>query len=201
MLGGGIMTAMIEAPKRGWLRFSIRGLMVAATVLACWLGWSLIFGYNPSAFKGQGSMTDTGFWSYPRYHILMPAFSLEKTNEHTFTLEGLPPERMSISFRLSGRIAACPESMGTLEDNIKQSSVTFKCKLSDDNGVTVCEIADPLHNWIISVRPSEMYLWHMRSRDLKISSKRRYSLTVGIEFPEPDMTVEPQLTGGGNELP
>lgn len=192
---------MTPASKRHWFAFLLGMAFVGPTVVAVWFGWHLVFGYNLNTFKGDGRITDSGFWSYPRYHVVMPTFSLESVSERTFTLEGLPPERMTLSFRLSGRVASTAESAETLEDNIKQSSVVFKCKLSDNTGVTVCEIADPLSNWRLAVSARDMKLWHMRSRDLKISSKRRYFLTVGIESPEPDLTVEPTLAGGGNELP
>ncbi len=32
---------MTPAPKRRWLRFSLRTLFVVVTVLGCWLGWDL----------------------------------------------------------------------------------------------------------------------------------------------------------------
>jgi hypothetical protein len=32
---------MTPAPKRRWLRFSLRTLFVVVTVFACWLGWNV----------------------------------------------------------------------------------------------------------------------------------------------------------------
>ena len=54
------------------MHMSLPALLILG--FGCWTLWKLVewYAYSGRAFSGDGELTDTGFWSRPRYHLTLP---------------------------------------------------------------------------------------------------------------------------------
>jgi hypothetical protein len=166
--------------------------VLAAITLALWF-----LPYSTRSYQGDGTITDTGFWSYPRYHVRFPAVSLAEPGEHTFTCRGLPPVPLTATLQLVGQ--GQYELLGGLKTRVH-------LKVSDDAGATVCEAMGPLNAWKLMWIPYDNTgaYWHPTCTDVVLRSGRTYRLTLtvtDIDGRSSPLLVEPMLEGGGNELP
>jgi hypothetical protein len=167
-------------------------LCVGAIAVVIWL-WP----YSAANYQGDGTIADTGFWSYPRYHIRFPQVSLASPGEHQFTCRGLPPESLTLELRLV--------ETGQYEQ-LRKLKTRVEFTLTDDAGKTICEAAGPLSAWVLAWMPAHDtgYFWQPACRDFNVSRRKRYQLTLvakDVDPQSPPVLVEPMLTGGGNELP
>ncbi len=151
--------------------------------------------YSADEFRGDGLATDTGFWSYPRYHVRFPEMSLAAPGQRCFACAGLPPVPLTLTLKLVGT-----GNYGALSNGATCVSVT----LVDSGGNTVCTASGPLRNWILQWVPANRTgaFWHPALRDFRVNPRQAYTLKIAVTEVTADsgpITIVPTLEGGGNE--
>jgi len=63
------------------------------------IGWSPWSGLR---FRGDGTFSDGGFFSYPRYVLTFPDMPLYESGERRFHFRGLPNEKMTLLLYVKG---------------------------------------------------------------------------------------------------
>jgi len=177
-----------------WYRM---GGIALGLALAIGLAVLLCSSYSPSQFRGDGEIRDTGFWSYPRYHIRFPEVRLDQPGEYEFSCSGLPPVPLTFELSLSGDYAY--EDLAKLATN-----VTFH--MTDDRGSELCRGSGPLSHWVLRWGGVEDIggFWHLDCRDAAALGQTTYTvgLTVkDVDAASPALSARPILKGGGNENP
>ena len=71
-------------------RMTTRWWMIAVAAIVLSVAW-LVLPYRVSRYRGDGAITDGGFWSYPRYRIRLPQAELTANRTRLYKLKGLPP--------------------------------------------------------------------------------------------------------------
>jgi len=163
-------------------------MLVAFAILVLWP-------YSINEFHGDGRITDSGFWSHPRYHIIFPQWSLTDSETCTFVCKGLPPVPLTFCLRVLD-----PSNI----DLLSGSDTSIEFKLTDVHGRILCEGNDPLKNWVLSSSVVQTRFWHPKFRKIKVKRNVEYTLTLNVKNVDPgisDVSFEPFLKGGGNELP
>src|ERR1700687_1623921 len=82
------------------MRAPVKKLVFAAIILAIGLWWLL--SYHKSEFKGDGTISDTGAFTFPRYHVKLGTLPLSEPAEHIFKVSGLPPEPLDLQLYILG---------------------------------------------------------------------------------------------------
>ena len=173
--------------------------MLILLVLLVWkFLWPRIF-YNIRAFSGDGQITDTGFWSYPRYHVEFRNVPINERSTTKFSFSGVPAE--AFSFKL--RIGSAADSR-LLEDNLDKilDKITVRVSLKDQHGNVICEASDSLRKWYLTSSQIKECFWHNRCRDVRLSHTAAYTLEVKVDPAATDLPkilLKPVLEGGGNE--
>ncbi len=157
----------------------------------------LLWPYNIRSFRGDGGIQDTGFWSYPRYHIRFSEVRLDKNGEFGFACDGLPPVPMSFQLSLRGDHEY---------DALKQLETHVEFRMTDDQGTEICRASGPLKEWVLRWGGSQDIggFWQPTAREFQVKRTRSYKLKLSIKDAAPDSPVilaRPILEGGGNELP
>jgi hypothetical protein len=130
------------------------GWLVVALLICLGIGIWLLYairGYlanGASAFSGDGEIKDTGFWTYPRYHILLPRIPANKSGTHTFSFRGVP--HSDSTFVLVADAAQAQALADASE------SITIGVRLLDGLGKTLCQVRRPLTQWKKAEYPEEV---------------------------------------------
>ncbi len=179
-----------------------KGLIACGVISIALILWS-VTSYRISRFRGDGVISDSGFWSYPRYHISLAPIPLFEAGAHKFSLTGLPPEEMSLILDVPGKAEKDRVILSKLKNKIDASVV-------DDKGHVVCKasgfISDGIteNGWIITSSDSSAALYQKACVDMSVHRGRTYVLTVSLSDVDSDsktIYLRPYLSGGGNELP
>jgi len=159
--------------------------------------------YSASSFGGDGTIRDSGFWTYPRYEITFPKIPLNRSGRHAYSVKGLPNQ---LTFCLRVPWQGSGTKVSELESRLRRlaSSTNVKVGITDDSGLVVCEHSSLLSEWVLSVSVDRAKFWHQACRDLPF--RRHHQFTVAIQVDCSDTAVEkvvaePIFQGGGNELP
>lgn len=177
-------------PKKMALIASLGAALVLISAVAI-----MFWFYNIREFSGDGTIEDTGFWSYYRYHIRFPPISLHQPGEYTFSCRGLPPDPLTFKLRTVG--AGDSEQLRSL-------TTVVRAEWLDEEGRRVCEAVGPLQNWVLASCLAYGEYWQKSSSDVTFRRRRAYKLRLivtDIDADSPPLSVEPMLEGGGNELP
>ena len=190
-------------------------IMVAAVIVAVvaaafvlillWSEWNLLYGTGE--YRGDGTITDGGLRSYPRYRIAMPEMLLTEAQEHSFTLQGLPTAEFAFGFivqsvSVQGR-DVLREDFDTFHKDLMELPVDIAVKITDDQGQTIYAGSAPVQNWELTQSVPESRLWLVDLRDMRLKRGQRYSLHLDVRAESADRTrviVKPYLQGGGSEL-
>jgi hypothetical protein len=174
---------------------AVLGAIIALALIA-WSPWST------RRFKGEGSFSDKGFFSYPRYVLKLPEMSLNKSRERDFHFQGLPNEEMTLLLHVNG-------SSGSLEERsqLTKLPVTIEAVLTDSHGKQVCKAtgrpADSNEDgiWVLMSGADAGY-WHWQCNHVPIRSSESYDLLIRVDSAaRQEVVVTPILRGGGLELP
>ena len=115
--------------KNRFRRIRVCGI---AVFLALVLGGGYLVNWYCGAtrFRGDGEIQDTGFWSYPRYHITFPEVRLDKPGQYTYTRDVAPnllgSEAVRIDFQLDKSLP--PSSADARELGVIVASVGLDAK-------------------------------------------------------------------------
>jgi hypothetical protein len=197
---------VICLPKRRHLPLLSCLLVLQIVAVAC-------VPYFKRSFKGPATVTDTGVFSYYRYHFLFdPKLPLRQTGDQTYSFRGVPTDEMTLSFAVE------PFNPSQMEI-LKSLTTVLSAELHDDAGNLVCSSSGPLSEalhgesvkdehgqWTVSHwgLAGEGYFWNGACTDIKLHHRRSYVLRVKLDQIDPrtpDQMLVPKLEGGGNELP
>jgi hypothetical protein len=183
--------------------FGKRAVVIFAGILLL-IVTALLFGFigkNATRFSGDGVLTDSGFWSYPRYQIGFNAIHLDGRSNHVFRFRGGPSIRMWFGLELiADQKNPRPDALEMLNERDAELRVTIE----GENGKLVAATREPLKAWIIAQSSQRKLLWHPSLRDLPFTRRTSYRVTIELindAAGTPSLFVRPILEGGGNELP
>jgi hypothetical protein len=176
----------------------MRWLIAAALAAALVCAW-LTFPYRVSRYQGDGTITDSGFWSHPRYRVRLPPMDLQTDRTRTYRLRGTPSVPLSLKLEVVGPRPLGHEGFDTLAAMETRVSVA----MSDEHGKLTASAAGPLRNWVLTRGDGYAAYWHPDVRDFRLRKGTSYTLTISAAdgSPAPLLTLMPTLEGGGNELP
>ena len=165
----------------------------------CWILWKLVewYAYSGRAFSGDGELTDTGFWSRPRYHLTLPEVRVGADGTCTFSFRGMPVAHFWFGLALDD--VAQSDALDDLADRIR-----VNVELRDDRGKLLCATRAPMKAWARSWSQKRVLYWHEQCRDFVTRPDRRYTLVLTVEGDEGSSSairLSPILEGGGNETP
>jgi len=182
----------ISRTKRAWL------IVLAAILLIGFALWAS--SYHAWEFKGGLSISDSGFFSNPRYYAQIGRLPMWKAGEYQFSVRGLPPGPLEL---------ALPVLEATDADRAELSSLStiVSVTITDSSGNQTCTAKGRLSvstddPWILA--PHSTYFWHPRCTHIQTSRFRTYIVKVAVsdvDARSPSWTLMPVLRGGGNELP
>ena len=168
--------------------------------------------YRKQSFRGPATVTDTGTFSYYRYHFYFsPRLDARQKGDRSYRFQGLPNVRITIS------LAAVPFNP-TDRKLLESLTTALAMELQDDKGNTVCSASGSLSESVrgTSVRDEhgkwrdihwvlgDDAFWNPSCTDIKVKHSRSYVLTVQLDHIDPrtpPVTLEPRIEGGGNEVP
>ena len=169
--------------------------------LALTLWW--FSSYRTSEYRGDGQIRDSGFWTYPRYHVELEKIPFYENGVHQFRLAGLPSEEMSLELVVVGKTDKDRVELTRLKTNIEAT-------LRDDLGHVICKAAGLPSNgirdnaWILTSSDDRAALYNHPCVDVQIHKQRSYSLELTltqVDSGSPKAFLVPVISGGGNELP
>jgi hypothetical protein len=182
----------ISRTKRAWLT------ALAAILLIGFALWAS--NYHAWEFKGGLSITDSGFFSNPRYYAQIGRLPMWKAGEYQFRLRGLPPGPLEL---------ALPVLEATDADRAVLSSLStiVSVTITDSSGNQMCTAKGRLRvstddPWILF--PHSTTFWHPRCTNIRTSRFRSYIVNVAVSDVDPrspSLNLMLVLRGGGNELP
>jgi hypothetical protein len=205
--------------RRRW-KFTLLGAGVLV-VLASTLPVFFDLRYDPARLEGDATITDHGFWSYPRYEIRFPSLSLKSLGTHTYVCKGLPPETLRLMLQMPDKqtkeqeaaefLRRHPNSKYAAEAYDKQKYETIGSNRTvvrfslDVDGKSDLWMAERLCDWKLMWIPAynSGAFWHPDA-EFASSPKASYKLIFVISQVDPSGIPEevvPVLQGGGNELP
>jgi hypothetical protein len=190
-----ILKRVMQPTKRA---LALLGGLVILGVGA-WLLWKALayWTYSVRDYSGDGRITDSGFWSYPRYRIELPQIQIEPRSAYRFTFKGAPPEDCGFGLSLTD-----PGQRRALQ--AARDKITLGVKLEDDSGRVLFDVRTPLSKWIESWSQGDSFYWHERCRECALTPHDTYILTVSVESSARDLGpiyLTPILKGGGFETP
>lgn len=169
--------------------------------------------YFKRSFQGPATVTDTGVFSYYRYHFLFyPKLPLRQKGYQTYQFRGVPTDEMTVFFAV---VPFDSSQTGLL----KSLTTVLSAEMRDENGNLICSASGPLSeslrgtsvkdehgrwsdsHWILG---PDGNFWNAACTDMKMNHRHSYILTVKldqIDAHTPDQMLVPKIEGGGNELP
>lgn len=169
-------------------------LIVVAAAIVYSVAW-LVLPYRLSGYRGDGSITDSGFWSYPRYRIRLPKTELKAPRSVVYKLGGLPPAPFTLRLEIVD-----PKDPSVL----RGLNVVVSVRIADNHDRTVGSASGPLKDWVLSEGSGYVAYWHRDCRDVGFHKGMSYTMTITVSEENSDprvIMVIPTLEGGGNELP
>jgi hypothetical protein len=171
------------------------------------LGFWWLLSYHTSELKGGAGISDSGLFTYPRYHIKLGAIPLSEPGEYTFNVSGLPPVPLNLEFYV------LETNSGEQLPILTQLHSLLEVNVTDSSGRTLCSASGRLSaaatgnsaSWLLK-RGSSVAAAFWQSKCLDISINRRASYKIEVRLTDvdprsPQILLEPTLEGGGIELP
>jgi hypothetical protein len=202
-------SAVTYLPKR-------RDLLLLTSLLALQMVGVACLPYAKRSFKGPATVTDTGMFSYPRYHFLFsPKLPLRLKGDQTYQYRGVPTDEMTLSF------AVVPFDVSQVH-LLTSLTTVLSVEMRDEGGNLIClasgRLSESLHgtsvkdthgrwtdnHWILEYSATNGNFWNAACTDIKMDHRRSYVLTVKLDQIDPrtpDQVLIPKIEGGGNELP
>jgi hypothetical protein len=178
-------------------RLTTRWSMITVAAIILSVTW-LVLPYKAIRYRGDGAITDRGFWSYPRYRIQLPQVELTANRTRLFKLTGLPPVPLTLELEVIDRRLVDPKDY----DLLRRMSTTVSVKIADVHGRTVCSASGPLKDWVLTQGFQSAGYWHPNCREVRFHEDMSYTMTVAVggESSDSPLVIVPTMQGGGNEL-
>jgi hypothetical protein len=172
-----------------WFKIAVLFVILIGGALA-WLIWP----YDLKSYQGPGKITDTGFWTHPRYHVNLADIPLDTPGVFHCTCRGLPATPMTFVLKLSGDFA---------RDKISQLSTLVEIDIDQGPGSKLCSYHGPLSQWSLSTGGGSSQCWSEACRDLHFENGHMYRIRLAINKVDPKspkLTALAVLEGGGIEI-
>jgi hypothetical protein len=172
-------------------------------LLSCVLGVALGFllGCRKS-FSGDGLVTDSGFWSYPRYAITFDSFNAASEAHRTLNFKALPSARMTFGLLVTD-IGRSKDVVAALRSS-EYEGVILHVEITREDGTLVADVRASVKDWQVSRSSQRVMLWHEKLRDVRFDRRSAYEISIdssGISDSSEPFILRPVLEGGGNEMP
>lgn len=164
-------------------------------------GMCLVLGCSKQ-FSGDGVVTDSGFWSYPRYAIAFGSLDATNRAHRTYQFTGAPAAKMTFGFVVVGDRGG--EDAANALRGSEGSRMTFHIRIAKAGGAEVASVEASLKDWQVSQSPEQVMLWHEKLRDVNFDRKWTYKIFMDVSRTGDATTpflLRPVLKGGGNETP
>ena len=188
-------------PKRAqWVRVLFLSIIVTAPLLATVVivrEMRHMNQYGP--LTGINQIRDDGAWSFPRYTASLPSFQVGQGVPYSSTVRGLPRAVMTFSLKVRN---GDPSRLRRIRSTGIEPTLT--ARFLTDAGHEIFGVTAPLSDWKMAESANDARLWHVSLRDIPFEAGRQYTLEVtftGLSEGDTGLTLAPQLTWGGNELP
>jgi hypothetical protein len=205
------LPAHVKQPRPPWIsrRQKRVGLAVVLLLLGCF-GVYVFWPYDINSLQGDATISDAGFWSWPRYRVRFPEVSLSETGEHHFWCRGLPPYSLLVAIAVSEYDSeSIFDERGRMKDKFwqlfegpcRQSGTTVELTISEGTGAIVYQKQDALRRWILSgglVLGARFY--HLEQPNLSVWRSGSYRITLAVRKVDPKtprMKGYVTLEGGG----
>jgi len=188
---------MANGRRRAWLT------ALTVTIVGLVVMW--LVSYHRFELRGAVGLRDSGFFSYPRYHVQLGSVPLWQAGEYEFKVRGLPPSPLDLRLQVSDYTNANRDELTTLSTNVA-------VWMMESPGKQVCEGAGSLSDartrerstWALASSSSQASFWHSGCLQLSTSRFKTYVVRVRISDVDPrspHATILAILEGGGIELP
>jgi hypothetical protein len=180
--------------RRRWLAFGATLFIF----LFVWM-WSPWAKYR---YQGDGTFTDSGFFSYPRYHVRFSSITLSKVGEYRYHFRGIPNEEMTL-------LLSTDRDGSKQRHELTSLRTSIEAVLTDGHGREACKAVGRPEDgnrdgvWVLTTGFGTAY-WHWQCNHIQLRPSESYELVVRIKVIDPrsgDIAVTPLLEGGGLELP
>lgn len=193
-----------------------RDLLLLTSLFALQMVAVACLPYARRSFKGPATESDTGMFSYYRYHFLFsPKLPLRQKGDQTYQFRGVPTDEMTLSF------AVVPFDVSQV-DLLRSLTTVLSVEMRDESGNLICSatgrLSESLHgtsvrdshgrwtdnHWVLGYSAMDGNFWNAACADIKMDHRRSYLLTVKLDQIDPhspDRMLVPKIEGGGNELP
>jgi hypothetical protein len=182
----------------------ITGVVVLAVFVVAWIRLP----WRSWRYRGPGQFSDSGFVSYPRFHIRFPSLQLDRANAATFTFRGVPGERMNFQLYVQGAGEENRQELENLGTRIRATIIEETT--SSAPRATVCAASGSPNaisartRWVLMTGNDFAAFWQAACLHKQFRPNATYRLTIVIEPSEvssPKFALIPTLEGGGIELP
>ena len=172
-------------------------IVFAISVLMLFTSFRNTLFYCLSSYHGDGVIDDKGFWSYPRYYVCFESFPDESSRFHEYHIANLPQVPLSFSLEIKGEVP---------DERLQEFAQGFYVgvTITDKDGHTCASYSNLLDNWVLCWSLVERYYWHPSLTDLEVWKYGDSLLKIETQrlgYNKETVTLEPRLSGGGNELP
>jgi hypothetical protein len=172
--------------------------------------------YRKGSFKGPGTVSDSGFFSYYRYHFrFSPPLPLHEPGTQTYNFRGMPKDDMIVWFAIT-------PFRYTEYKKLRSLTTVLSVEVRDDRGTLICGGAGALSEslcgmpeaeghgkwkedfWVLASGASDAEFWRPGCTNVKFKRGRSYTLNVKVDQIDPrtpEISITPWIDGGGNELP
>jgi hypothetical protein len=183
--------------RRRWLAIGATAIIVLA--LWAWIPWAKY------RYHGDGTFTDSGFFSYPRYEVRFASIPLSKVGEYPYHFRGLPNEEMTLLLSLNGGVTYDSKQWHEL----LSLHTKIETVLKDGRGREVCKAAGSPEDgnrdgiWVLTSGSGTAF-WHWKCHDVHVHPRDSYELLVRVsevDSRSEKFVVTPMLEGGGMEFP
>jgi hypothetical protein len=177
--------------------------VISAVIFVWWKGGALL-PYHTEAYRGDGTITDGGRSSYPRYRISLPEVFLTETHRHIYSIEHVPAANFMFGLDVVNLVVQDRKlpshDFGSVRNDL---SVAITVRITDARGRTIYARSSKVQEWQLSVSADRTYLWF---EGYFIGLSRGQAYRLDLEFAAENVNaarvlVKPFLSGGGSELP
>ena len=185
----------------------VTGVVLASTFLITSTG---CVPFRKGSFRGPATVTDTGVFSYYRYHFFFsPALPLDEAGTEAYTFRGLPKDEMNVQFEIT------PANRDDYQQFESLDSV-LSVALRDDRGHLLCSgsgklsesrlgVAQPGDDHWVLASGANAEFWRLSCSGVKFARNRTFTLTMTLADIDPrtpaGALIRPRIEGGGIELP
>ncbi len=187
----------------------ITGLISLLLILTVSSMALILLPYRTSEYSGDGTITDSGYWTRPRYRISFDDVILTQSDRHVYSLMGVPKDPLYFGLKVlrftknDKQITNDIQIMEQFEDVRNGLDIELTYKITDESGSTVVDQSMKVQEWELSTSVTDVQLY-LGGYDVNLDRDQRYKLTLDIKAVDAGTTrvlVQPFLAGGGAELP